>query len=136
MCGHLSATTKPLLSHKIAASLCSLPLVGAPLAGHERLETVTWGPGRRNLSSSPQMAAFRGRKLTLTLIQTGRNILVLLSICPKMLRCPPHWTEGSNGSYPSTSWGETSPPLPTSTACKTILVPLSWPTVSDCPQLS
>lgn len=39
--GYLLATTNPLLSHKIAHSLPSLPLVGALLGGQEWLETVT-----------------------------------------------------------------------------------------------
>jgi len=69
------------------------------------------------------------RKLTPTLTPTGKDILVLLSSYPKTLQCPPPWTDGRSGSYPSTHWkrrGEKTPSLPTPRIWEIVLASLSW----------
>lgn len=125
------------LSHKKTSplpqnfSLSPFTSFGGGLSGWPRMTgNSDQGPSRRNQSSSSRMMSFRGRKLTLTLTPAGKDILILLSICPKKsLRCPPHWVEGRSGSYPSTHWrrwGEKTAPLPTSRVWEIVLASLSW----------
>lgn len=126
----------PPLSHKKASPLpqnCSLaPFTssGGGLSGWPWMTgNSDQGPSRRNRSSLPWTTCSRGRKLTLTLTPTSKDILIFLSICPKTLWCPPHRREGKSGSYPSTSWkrwGEKISPLPSSRVWEIFLASLSW----------